>query len=281
MAEQRRGTVTVKDGTRLSYIEAGSGRPLVMIPGWSQSAAEFKHQIDDFAQDRRVIALDMRGHGESSKPDHGYRISRLACDLHEALAALDLAEVDVLGHSMGCSVIWSHLTLFGVERLGRLLLIDQAPAVTGRPHWSEEERLDCGCLMPSATELYGFCDAVRAAGDEEAEADLLAGMFTGAMPRDELLWIARENLKFPRTHAADLLFHHCLLDWRDAIRRIDRPTLVVGGAKSIFPPRSQEWIAEQISGAELRIFAEDEGGSHFMFYENPQAFNALVRDFLG
>lgn len=275
------GTVTVSDGTSLHYIEAGSGRPLVMIPGWSQSAAEFKHQIDDLARDRRVIALDMRGHGESDTPDHGYRIARLSRDLHDVLAALDLAEVDVLGHSMGCSVIWSHLDLFGGERLARLLLIDQAPAVTGRPNWSEEERLDCGCLMPSATELYGFCDAVRAADDAEAEADLLAGMFTGAMPRDELLWIAAENLKFPRTHAADLLFDHCMLDWRDVIRRIDRPTLVVGAAKSIFPARSQEWIAEQIPGAELRIFAEDEGGSHFMFYENPEAFNALVRDFLG
>ena len=90
MAEQRHGGVTVSDGTNLHYIDAGSGRPLVMIPGWSQSAAEFKHQIDDLAIDRRVIALDMRGHGESDKPDHGYRIARLSRDLDDVLEQVNL-----------------------------------------------------------------------------------------------------------------------------------------------------------------------------------------------
>ena len=91
----------------------------------------------------------------------------------------------------------------------------------------------------------------------------------------------RDGAADPGFVAADLLMDHCMLDWRDVIRRIDRPTLVVGGAKSIFPAQSQEWIAAQIPGARVSIFAEEEGGSHFMFYENPQAFNALVRDFLG
>ena len=281
MSSASHGSVTVSDGTKLHYVEAGTGKPLVLIPGWSQSAAEFKHQIDDLSQDRRVIALDMRGHGESDTPDHGYRIARLSRDLQDVLTGLDLNEVDILGHSMGCSIIWSHLDLFGGERLARLLLIDQAPVVTGQPNWSDDERLEAGCLFPSAADLYGFCDAVRGSGEPEAAADLLAGMFTGNMPREELVWVATENLKFPRAHAAHLLFDHCLLDWRDVIRRIDKPTLIVGGAASIFPARSQEWMAQTIPGAKHRIFAEKEGGSHFMFYENPESFNALVREFLG
>ena len=78
---------------------------MVMIPGWSQTAAQFNYQIARLHDRYRLIALDMRGHGESDKPAFGYKIARLSKDLHDVLVALDLREVTLLGHSMGCSVI--------------------------------------------------------------------------------------------------------------------------------------------------------------------------------
>jgi pimeloyl-ACP methyl ester carboxylesterase len=54
-----------------------------------------------------VIAVDMRGHGESDKPDNGYAIQRLAKDVQDLLAARNLTDVTLMGHSMGSSVIWS------------------------------------------------------------------------------------------------------------------------------------------------------------------------------
>ncbi len=48
-----------------------------------------------------MIAVDMRGHGESDKPEFGYKIGRLAKDTHDLIQALDLDEVNILGHSMG------------------------------------------------------------------------------------------------------------------------------------------------------------------------------------
>ena len=64
------------------------------------------------------------------------------------------------------------------------------------------------------------------------------------------------------------------------IPSLDDPTLVVGARQSIFSAESQEWIAAQIPGAQVAIFEADEGGSHFMCYENPTKFNALVGAFL-
>src|SRR5262245_13786081 len=104
----REGTFVANDGARIHFMEAGSGKPLVMIPGWSQTAAQFKHQLQGLSDRYRVIALDMRGHGESDKPDHGYRIHRLSKDVQEFLAANDLTGVTLAGHSMGCSVIWGY-----------------------------------------------------------------------------------------------------------------------------------------------------------------------------
>lgn len=274
-------SVTISGGITLRYQEAGEGKPLVMLPGWSQSAAEFKYQIGALAGSRRVIALDQRGHGESDKPAGGYRIARLAADLREVLIALDLHDVDLLGHSMGCSVSWSYLDLFGPERLARLILVDQAAVATGNPSWPESERQALDCLFADPMVLAAQHQSVLAAMEAEAVADLLSGMFTDGISRHDLLWIAEENLKMPRDHAADLVYHHCMIDWRDLIPTIRLPTLVIGGDASVFSAHTQHWLAEQILGAECIIFGADEGGSHFMFYENPEKFNALVEAFLG
>ena len=97
-------SVTIAGGMSLRYQEVGEGKPLVMLHGWLQSAAEFKHQVSVLAENRRVIALDQSGHGESDKPAGGYRIAHLTADLRETLIALDFLDVDLLGHSMGCSM---------------------------------------------------------------------------------------------------------------------------------------------------------------------------------
>ena len=74
-ATPTRGSVVTNDGVTLRYDEAGSGKPLVCIPGWSQTAAQWKHQVSGLSDRYRVIAVDMRGHGESTKPDHGYTMA--------------------------------------------------------------------------------------------------------------------------------------------------------------------------------------------------------------
>ena len=90
----------------------------------------------------------------------------------------------------------------------------------------------------------------------------------------------RENLLFPRACAAKLLLDLAVHDWRDAIARIRLPTLVIGAEASIFHPDSQRWIAQQIPQARLCIFTAAEGGSHFMWLENPEKLLIELRAFL-
>src|SRR6185436_19265355 len=137
-APPTKGVVTTNDGVVLRYEEAGSGKPLVCIPGWSQTAAQFKHQLSGLSDRYHVIAIDMRGHGESDKPDHGYRIQRLSADVHEFLTANNLRNVTLAGHSMGCSVIWGYWEQFGRDRVNKLILIDQMPMITTNPIWSAQ-----------------------------------------------------------------------------------------------------------------------------------------------
>src|ERR1700687_3220164 len=91
------------DGVRLHYLEAGAGKPLVLLHGISQTAEQFKFQIEGLADRYRVIALDLRGHGESEKPNFGLKIHRLAQDLREALVAANVSDVTLFGPLVGCS----------------------------------------------------------------------------------------------------------------------------------------------------------------------------------
>ncbi len=287
------GQLTTSDGVRLRYEEAGSGAPLVLIPGWSQTAAQFKHQLAGLSDRYRVIALDLRGHGESDRPAFGYRISRFAKDLHDSLAALDLSEVNLLSHSMGCSVVWCYWDLFGPERLARLIFVDQSPFLTANPAWAESEReaaeaaLEPPSFRDDPISLYRIqhlIDGVTGlAGPdgEEITRQFIGDMFTGRTSDAEKAWVFEHVLKFPRRHAARLVYNHATQDWFDVITRIDLPTLLIGSRASQIPWRSIVWMHDHIPGSRVEIFEEAEGGKHFPFMENPEKFNRLVADFIG
>ena len=268
----------------LHYVEQGQGQPLVLIHGWSQSTKCFAKQLLGLSDHYRVIAVDMRGHGESPKPLHGYRVARLAGDLHDFLTQHDLHNVALGGHSMGASIIWSYLEQFDAERLAQLIFIDQAPLVTNGMGLTGAALAAAGCSF-TPTALYEIAQAI-ASNREATLKGLRSAFFSAAVSDADFAMAVGESLKVPADCAARLLIDHAAQDWRDVIQQVipslQLPTLVFGGAwASIFPPQAAAWIAAQIPGAQLSIFSREEGGSHFMFWENPDKFNAVLRRFLG
>jgi non-heme chloroperoxidase len=279
MSELKPGHVASNDNVTLRYLEAGNGRPLLMLPAWSQSAEEYRFQLEGLSDHYRVIALDMRGHGDSDKPTYGYRISRMAKDVHEVMRALDLHDVTILGHSMGNSIIWCYWDLFGGERLSKIIIVDQSPMIVSNPRWSEEEKIAAGVLW-DPLETTELANRFAYAEGPDPRLPFTSRMFNKDLAPELKELILACTVKMPLREAAALLYNHAHQDWRDVIPRITIPTLVIGGRVSNVPWRSQEWIASQIKGAKLRIFEEHEGGSHFMFIENPTEFNRLVAEFM-
>jgi pimeloyl-ACP methyl ester carboxylesterase len=274
-----RRRLRMNDGAELSVIDLGSGPPLIILPSWTNSAAQYHHQVTAFAADHRVIAVDVRAGGLSAKVDFGLRISRFAADLREICEQLAIEPTILMGHSMGCSIIWSYLDLFGPDEVDALILVDQAPTQLIQPGWSADEALSFGATQ-TAEDIFQFAARFAAPDGVDWTWRRYRPLFTETFSEDEFDWAVRESLQMPRKLAAKLFLDHAMRDWRDVISRIRLPTLVVGAEKSVFPVASQEWIARQIPGARLEIFAEKDGGSHFMCFENPARFNAIVRDFL-
>ena len=273
-------SITPARGVRLNVLEAGRRQPLVLIPGWSQTAAQFRRQLEGLSDRYRVIAIDMRGHGDSDKPAHGYRIQRLAQDVRQALVAMDLRDVTILGHSMGCSVLWCYFDLFGAERISKFVFCDEPPMLTADPTWTAQEAENAGAIFTPES-VTQTMNALAGPDGVATTTGFVGGMVTSKMPPETLQWMIAENLKLPRAHAATLLYNHCHQDWRDVFARIDVPSLFIGGRVSLVPWKSVAWAASQVKGARLEIFEEAEGGQHFMFEENPAKFNRIVAEFIG
>ena len=127
---------TTRDGVALHYLEFCSGRTIVMIPGWSQSAVLFREQLLPMSKHFRCFAVDMRGHGESENNGHGFTIDRLATDLKEFIDELSLENPILLGHSMGASVLCRYVENYGTENLSKMVFVDQAPVLLKDPEWS-------------------------------------------------------------------------------------------------------------------------------------------------
>ena len=271
---------TTSDGVRLAYCEAGEGKTLLFVPGWSQTAEMFAPLTQNLSRDYTTLAIDMRGHGRSDKPSHGYRLARLAADLAEFIECRKMRDLTLVGHSMGCAVIWSYLEQFGDSRVSKLVLIDQAPVVTAWPNWTEDDIRIAGCLHTSQS-LFEAVAALAGPNAEQVTEDYIRDqLVTAACPSETVAMMLRENLLFPRAYAAKLLLDLAVHDWRDAIARIRLPTLVIGAEASIFHPDSQRWIAQQIPDARLCVFSQAEGGSHFMWLENPAKLLVELRGFL-
>ncbi|MDR2564648.1 MAG: alpha/beta hydrolase [Bifidobacteriaceae bacterium] len=268
------------DGTRLAYVDRGSGPPVLLLAGWSQTVELYKNQIDVFAQHHRVIALDWRGHGRSTG-DWGYRTGRLARDLSDFIEGLGLAKVDVVAHSVGASLVWAYIEAYGEHRLRRAVFVDQASSVMAKPDWDRERRIQAGCSLPDPSGLVEFYNQVISANTVEDSAEVIRRLFSPSISEAELRWAAEENLTMPREAAAALLWDTALNDYSDLFARVSIPVLVIGFERSLFPAASQTWIAEQIPAGQARIFSIAEGASHFMFLESPEPFNEAVLAFLG
>ncbi|MET8948765.1 alpha/beta hydrolase [Streptomyces sp. NPDC004542] len=274
------GELTTSDGVRLVYRDSGGEAPaLVMLHGWGQTQAMFEHQLAGLAPARRVITLDMRGHGVSGKPHHGYRIARLAADVLQLVDHLGLDRFDALGWSMGASVWWSFIDQYGTGRLRRFVVVDQPSAVAAVPWMTDEEQRASGAIFDVAG-LLELGAALAGPDGERVRHDFVRSMFSGSPDPAVLSFVAEQIKSTPPYAGVPLLFDHCAQDWRDVLPRIDLPTLVLGCDGSHVSPRSQEFIAQQIPDARLHIFPTAVANSHFPFLENPAAFNSVVEAFL-
>lgn len=263
----------MKDGTPLHYIDQGSGRPLVLIHALMYSARYFwKPQIASLAQGCRVLALDLRGHGESGKPAGKYTIDLLADDLNEFIAQLGLKDAVVLGVALGGMVVLNRLQRHGTSGIKALSIVDMTPRLVSAPGWDHPT---FGNFPPEAA--AGFGAGVRQ--DRSGLKGFIATGFAAPPPEDKLNEMYAETFLMPTDAIADLCDEMVKQDLRALLPKISLPTLYLYATKNnkILPTSVGRWMQAQTPGSKL---VEFEQGGHNFTLEEPQKFNDEVLKFV-
>ena len=257
------------DNAGIYYEVSGNGKPIVLLHGWDQSGKAFCENVPVLSKRYKVINIDLRGHGESENVSYGFRISRFSMDVKQLLDYLDVQGATLIGWSMGCSVLWGYWDLFRDEHIEKLVMIDEPPL----------------CLINDSNP-DGFADNDacvdlhrRILTETEAAARDFSSMMiiTPEGRKKYLEQTVTENLKLSAEQCALLFLNHVYTDWRDVIKTVNIPTLIIGAKNSHVKVSNNVWTHEQISGSRLEVFQT----AHMMFMEEPESFNALIMDFIG
>jgi len=258
------------NGASLSVVDEGEGRPLVFLHGVMCSARFFDAQVERLSSSFRVIAPDMRGHGDSEKRLDGHTVPTYARDLRAVLDVLAVDHPVLIGWSMGAMVAYEYLRAFGWDSASGLVIVDQPPADYA---WGDGYAF--GLFTPAilAQAVEGIQTDLGAVGHEWAE------LMLHAPTSETVAFFVGEFTKVPPAIGTSILVDQTLRDYRDFIPTIEVPTLVAfGGDDKATSPDAGRWIAERIRGSTLRIF---EASSHAPFFEEPDAFAAALTDFVG
>lgn len=240
------------------------GTPLVLLHPVSMDVSWWGDQFRAFGADRDMIAIDLPGHGLSAQPNAPLTFDGMADAVEGVLASLGVGPVDLLGVSVG-GMIAQTVALRRPGLVRSLVLV--------------------------AT-LCTFPENVRALLRERAGVARTDGMariaelsierwFTPAFQARRPDMIARATiglLRQPGDYHARMWDMIAGLDLEDRLPAVACPTLVVTGAGDVnAPPAAAQQIARAITGAQV-VLMPDLG--HFPPFEDPDGFNAILRDFL-
>jgi pimeloyl-ACP methyl ester carboxylesterase len=232
-----------------------------MLHGWTASHQEWAPFLGELQRRHRVYRWDARGHG-GHPLDGGEQptVDRMARDLANLIAHYQLENVVAVGHSMGALTLWQYIRDFGTRQLAKLCFIDQSPKLMTEPGWAHGIYGDFG---PSkASELMTWLEEDFAEGvlklaafglNERAREKYLAGASGWEKSRAALRQLEPSPLL---TCWASLT----AADYRDVLKRIDIPAMLVyGGQSNFYGLDTARYVASQIPDAVLHIY---EGADH-------------------
>ena len=249
------------DGAKLTYDDEGprdgEGVPLVFVHGWTANRHRWDHQMSHFAETRRVVRLDLRGHGESSGAG-ARRVDELAQDVLALLDHLGIERFVVIGHSMG-GMIAQTIALAHPERVERMVLVNSI----GKMAYSRGRALLMAASTLAPFKLFVAANIQRA--------------FAPGYPREEIREYIRASADTPREVVMTLYGAMRAFDVLDRVGDIHAPTLMVHGYHDIQLPLAQMLrMAKAYPDAVIRVL--DAG--HELPVEKPAELTTALDRFL-
>ncbi len=235
--------------------------PVTFIHGLGGDHSMWVHQVPAFCARFPTISIDLRGHGESTRPDGDFSVADMALDVVRLLRALGVERAHLVGLSLGGMVVQQFALDYPLATASLVL----ADTFCGTPAGFEN-------VMHEALRFIEENDMATV-----AQARITNAFSNSVDPvvRDYLIDRVARNDKVAYVRAARAGFGFSVCD---RLGEISAPTLVVVGDQDrVTPPALSEDIATRIPNARLVRVA---GAGHISNMERPQEFNRTVLDFL-
>jgi pimeloyl-[acyl-carrier protein] methyl ester esterase len=241
----------------------------VLLHGMMAHAGFFEGQRP-LADEFRLVSVDLRGHGESPSDGRGLSVGTMAQDVAELAEQLDLEGAIGVGWSLGAPILWRLLSDATGDRFAGAVIVDMTPKVLNEGDW------DLG-LSPE------LCEARRQAMAEDFRGFAQAAgsaIFAQPVRKEHRALADWAGAEFARNDAAAIAAVWNSLvaeDLRAALPRIGQPTLVVHGAHSqLYGAATAAHLVGALPDARAVAFPHSGHAPHL---EEPERFNALVKDF--
>ena len=263
------------DGVTLAVLDEGAGKPVLLIHGFPDSHQLWRHQMRALtAAGMRAIAPDLRGFGESGKPDavQDYAVGRSVADMVAVLDELGVERAHVVGHDWGAAVAWA-LASFVPDRVDRLVALSVAhPMVLREPPIEQRQK-----------SWYMLLFQFEGVAEELLQRDGWALMRTWLRGNGDLeRYIA--DLSRPGALTAALNWYRASmhpsreLGARRELPPVRAPTMGIWSTGDDYLIESMPASAEHVAGP-FR-YERIEGASHWMQLDRPERVNELLLDFL-
>jgi pimeloyl-ACP methyl ester carboxylesterase len=259
----------VEKDVRVYYETFGSGDSVVFVHGGGMSHEFWEQQMYALADSYQVVALDLRGHGESDKPPYGHNFDRFTQDLEVLVEHLKLRRIAVVCHAVG-GYVGMKYALRNPDNLSKLVLVSTGARFVG----GDEER------GGFSTEFWAKLRKGMEQSKIDANAELIDQMFFHKPPseatRQALLTI---SLQWPLCAVKEMGRDAETINFEDRLHEIRVPVLVVHGRHD----RKQRYaggayLAEKLPNGRLVTF---EDSAHLVPLEEVHRFNQVLLDFLG
>ena len=266
-------TTQLPDGVTLAYIDTGNptGPAVVLIHGYTDNARDWVPMLPYLSKRFRLILVDIRGHGKSSKPECCYTRFDFAYDIKLLLDALSIRRADVIGHSLG-SIIAQTFAEYWPERTHRVVLISSTgglpPGSTAPPQfdYTAEIRKLKDPIDPDSPFMIAWWDSPT-----PVNPDFIRRQRQDAAAIPLKVWLAVLDEALPTATA--------YADLQSTLPRLKAPTLLIWGSKDpIMEEPVRQTLRDALPGAEVKVFA---GLGHNPFWEDPPAVARVINTFLG
>lgn len=290
-ADQIEHHIAKIDGTRFHYVTAGTGDPVLLIPGWPESWFAWRKVLPLLVSaGRRVVVLDPRGFGESDKPAGGYDLDTAARDLPGFLAATGLTSnggIDIIAHDVGTWIAHAHAADYPADVKRLVLTESNIPGITAFPAGLPSEAVN----LKSWQFAFNRLDDLPEILVQGHERDYLAWLFATKSFRSYAIDAAAideytRQYSAPGGMRAGFAWYRANFDAAGleqakvrAAKRLTMPVLALGGSEGVGDAlrATVASIGDHVQGGAITGSAT--GCGHFLPEECPAELTAAVLKF--